>query len=310
MTTSDPPKTWRDLLPIHPAAELFPLTSPDELRALAEDIKKNGLRDPVALYDDPELGRCLLDGRNRLDAIELLGGQVIHTGAACPNLGLWKQVGTKAPFDPFAYVVSVNYHRRHLTAEQKRDLIAKALEATPEKSNRQIAETVKASHVTVGAVRAKMERCGQIDHVDTHTDTKGRKQQAHRHTNARKITAKKTATTTTGPVGTTTPMPAPIGNAVDPAQSTEPRNAGARAADVDRDPGDDPQTVWRRRLLYRAQEAQANAAFDDWSEFEIDQQLLEAARRAADSWRDVAAYLERLLQDRDAATQLRGEAWD
>jgi len=264
MTTSDPPKTWRDLLPVHPAAELFPLTAPDELRALAEDIKKNGLRDPVALYDDPELGRCLLDGRNRFDAIELLGEEVIHTGAAYPNIGLWKSVGTKEPFDPFAYVVSVNYHRRHLTAEQKRGLIAKALEATPEKSNRQIAETVRASHVTVGAVRAKMERCGQIDHVETRTDTKGRKQQARRHTNTKRETKK---------------------------------------TDV-------PQTVWRRRLMYRAQEAQANAAFDDWSEFEIDQQLLEAARRAADSWRDVAAYLERLLQDRAATTQMGGEAWD
>jgi hypothetical protein len=291
MTTSAPPKSWRDLLPIHPAADLFPLTSRDELRALAEDIKKNGLRESVALYDDPELGRCLLDGRNRLDAMELLGKEVIHTGAAFPNIGLWKPVGTREPFDPYAYVVSVNYHRRHLTAEQKRDLIAKVLEATPERSNRQIAETVKASHVTVGAVRAKMERRGQIDHVETHTDTKGRKQQAHWRTSAkRKISARKTATATTGPVG----------NAVDPARSNEQREAEARAAEVALDRGDDPQTVWRRRLLYRAQEAQANAAFDDWSEFEIDQQLLEAARRAADSWRDVAAYLEKLLQDRDA----------
>jgi hypothetical protein len=32
-------KSWRDVLPIHPAAELFPLMSPGELRALGEDIK-------------------------------------------------------------------------------------------------------------------------------------------------------------------------------------------------------------------------------------------------------------------------------
>ena len=33
---SDPqaaPKSWRDVLPIHPAADLFPLMSPDELTA-------------------------------------------------------------------------------------------------------------------------------------------------------------------------------------------------------------------------------------------------------------------------------------
>jgi hypothetical protein len=42
-------KSWRDVLPIHPAAELFPLMSPGELRALGEDIKTNKLHEPVAL---------------------------------------------------------------------------------------------------------------------------------------------------------------------------------------------------------------------------------------------------------------------
>ena len=41
--------SWRDRLKIHPAAELFPLMSADELRELGEDIKKNGLRDRVAV---------------------------------------------------------------------------------------------------------------------------------------------------------------------------------------------------------------------------------------------------------------------
>ena len=38
--------------------------------------------------------------------------------------------------DPFELVTSLNIHRRHLTAEQKRELIAKVLKAEPEKSNR------------------------------------------------------------------------------------------------------------------------------------------------------------------------------
>jgi hypothetical protein len=41
------PKSWRDVLPIHPAAELFPLISPDELRPIGEDIKAHGLRWPI-----------------------------------------------------------------------------------------------------------------------------------------------------------------------------------------------------------------------------------------------------------------------
>src|SRR5262245_55299485 len=72
-------KSWRDVLPIHPAADLFPMMSPDELRALAEDIKKNGLRYPIVfcLADDGK-GRLLLDGRNRLDAMELAGRKLVN----------------------------------------------------------------------------------------------------------------------------------------------------------------------------------------------------------------------------------------
>ena len=52
---------------------------------------------------------------------------------------------------PYAYVTSANIHRRHLTAEQKRELIAKLIEADPTKSNRQIAKTVKVDHKTVAS---------------------------------------------------------------------------------------------------------------------------------------------------------------
>ena len=41
--------SWRSTLPIHPAAELFPRMSPDELQALGEDIIKNGLTSPIVV---------------------------------------------------------------------------------------------------------------------------------------------------------------------------------------------------------------------------------------------------------------------
>ena len=34
--------------------------------------------------------------------------------------------------DPYAYVMSANLHRRHLTPEQRRELVAKLLKASPE----------------------------------------------------------------------------------------------------------------------------------------------------------------------------------
>jgi hypothetical protein len=82
--------------------------------------------------------------------------------------------------DPYTYVISANIHRRHLTAEQKRELIAKLLKAKPEASDRQTATAIKVDHKTVGAVRADLEGRGEIPHVSTRTDTSGRKQTARR----------------------------------------------------------------------------------------------------------------------------------
>src|SRR5215204_6030922 len=61
--------SWRERLPIHPAAELFPLMSEAELEQLAEDIKENRLLVRIVLLPDGQL----IDGRNRLDAAERAG---------------------------------------------------------------------------------------------------------------------------------------------------------------------------------------------------------------------------------------------
>jgi hypothetical protein len=167
-------KSWRDVLPIHPAAELFPLMASDELKALAEDIKKNGLRIPCRLIEDKHGNVALLDGRNRLDAIELLGAEI-----TLDNSIIFERFVAEV-IDPIETVISLNIHRRHLTTEQKRELIAKLIKATPEKSDRQIAETVKASPTTVGTVRAEMEATGDVSKLDTRTDSKGRQQPARR----------------------------------------------------------------------------------------------------------------------------------
>jgi hypothetical protein len=193
------------VLPIHPAAELFPLMSPDELRATAEDIRENGLQTPISVERkrDGKTGEWsyrLLDGRNRLDAIELAGFNTIaasrsrgranarREGTECgldPRLGLSDLPDLPAainyilPDDPYAFVASANIHRRHLTAEQKRDLIATLLKTQPEKSDRQIAKAVKASPTFVGKVRAEKEAAGDVSTVDTRIDTRGRKQPAH-----------------------------------------------------------------------------------------------------------------------------------
>lgn len=93
-----------DLLPPfehHPAADVFPMLVDDELQDLADDIKANGLIDPIVLLPD---GR-LLDGRNRVAACELADVPIRSRVYDGP--------------DPITYVLSLNMARRHLTPGQR-----------------------------------------------------------------------------------------------------------------------------------------------------------------------------------------------
>ena len=187
MITRNPParQSWRDVLPIHPAANLFPLMSeydPQALRELAGDINTNHLQVPLILWtekaeDADNLTKVqLLDGRNRLDGLELLGVQLVRRGkldleAICMFANTGHFVEKRFGGDPYELVLSLNAHRRHLASGQKRAVIAKVLKARPEKSNRQIASELGHSHVTVGAVRDELASTGQIDQLEK---TKGK----------------------------------------------------------------------------------------------------------------------------------------
>ena len=87
-------------LPVHPAADLFPMLSEAALAELAEDIGANGLIHAVTL--DRE-GR-ILDGRNRY--------------AACRRAGVEPRFETYDGDDPLGLVVSLNVKRRNLTKPQ------------------------------------------------------------------------------------------------------------------------------------------------------------------------------------------------
>jgi hypothetical protein len=172
--------SWRDVLSVHPAADLFPLMTPDELRALGEDIKKSGLKIPVTVWSGKGEPLQLLDGRNRLDAMEAVGIPIKRLKRFieyyCEESMLWEDGSQciNADTDPYAYVISANIHRRHLTAEQKRDLIAAVLKAQPDKSNRTIAKQTKADHKMVGTVREKLEATGEIPQLDKTTGADGK----------------------------------------------------------------------------------------------------------------------------------------
>jgi hypothetical protein len=197
------PFDWRSHLKVHPAADEFELMSPEELRTLADDIKEHGLRSPIILcqegWRDKDGAIWLLDGRNRLDALALLGwlepprerskrepakkyrrfvrDNPLAISDECPCSDV-PRFQTYSNCDPYALALSLNIHRRHLKPEEKRDLIAKLLKAKPETSDRSIGEIVDADHKTVAKVRARLEDVGTIPHVEKRTDSKNRKQPA------------------------------------------------------------------------------------------------------------------------------------
>ena len=89
-----------DKVDIHPAANIMPMMSEEQFKALKASIQKNGrLQDPIEMLEGK-----LLDGRNRLKACQELG-IVAHA----------VEVECSAPND---YVISRNATRRQLNANQ------------------------------------------------------------------------------------------------------------------------------------------------------------------------------------------------
>jgi len=87
-------------LQFHDAANMLPMLDDQALADLAEDIRSNGLREPIWLYEDK-----ILDGRNRY--------------CACLAAEVQPQYRTYLGDQPFGFVISLNLHRRHLTYDQR-----------------------------------------------------------------------------------------------------------------------------------------------------------------------------------------------
>jgi hypothetical protein len=147
-------------LPIHEHARTFPEMGQTELKELATDIHAHGLLEPITIYQ-----RQILDGRNRLKAAAICN----YAFKAADFVEL------DAKTDPLAFVISKNIHRRHLTTEQKRDLLATLIKHNPSKSNRQIGAEAGVSHHTVGDVRSELEATGQLAQLETTTGKDGKK---------------------------------------------------------------------------------------------------------------------------------------
>lgn len=85
----------------HEIANIFPMLESAELQSLAEDIRINGLKTPILLFDG-----AILDGRNRYKACEIAG--------ITPQFETFQ--GDKAA--ALSHVWSLNFQRRHLNSSQ------------------------------------------------------------------------------------------------------------------------------------------------------------------------------------------------
>ena len=142
--------------------QVMPELTAEEYAELKADIASRGVMIPIE-YD--EAGN-VLDGYHRLKICSELGikdyPRVIRAGM------------TEA--EKLTHARKLNMARRHLTNKQRRILIQDQLKATPEKSDRQIAEALGVSQPTVSTQRAELEQTGDVKKFITSTDTLGRKQ--------------------------------------------------------------------------------------------------------------------------------------
>lgn len=95
----------------HPLANIFPLIEGKAFDDLVEDIRKNGVREPIWVYQHQ-----ILDGRNRYRAAKQLGQEV--------------EFRTYDGEDPVSFVISLNLHRRHLNESQRAAVAAKLANIT------------------------------------------------------------------------------------------------------------------------------------------------------------------------------------
>jgi len=131
---------------------LMPIDPADRER-LRADIRESGeVRDALKVYRDRRSGDLLiLGGYNRWQiALEL----------ELSSVPVDEYEGTPAARREL--VVKDNLNRRHLTGEQKRDLIRYFLKQDPAQSNKAIAHKTGTTKETVKAQRAKLETGGEI----------------------------------------------------------------------------------------------------------------------------------------------------
>jgi ParB-like nuclease domain len=199
--------SWRDLYPVHPCADVFPMMSDAELDALAQDIEAHGLQKPIVRWraeDDSDAERCgILDGRNRLAALARLGVTFTpkNDEAVFPDGHRARVFAWNHTADPAAFVISANIRRRHLTKEQQAELIVRTLEAGQPNDRANVARSFSPTAGERGGSTEDPVLAAAITEGEKHDISKRTIQRARAKVNGR------TPKSTIEPTVTRPPMP-------------------------------------------------------------------------------------------------------
>lgn len=142
-------------LEYHPLADIFELIEGDEFTNLVEDIKEQGLLEPITLLDGK-----ILDGRNRYRACLEAGEDPIFVAYGD------KSAYENFPYDvesfgdlddPASYVMSRNIMRRHLNTSQRALLAAKLKKIFQKEAEKKRNSKLKQSHGSVVEILPQRE---------------------------------------------------------------------------------------------------------------------------------------------------------
>lgn len=124
----------------HPYAKLFPMLSDEELEALADDIRANGLRHAIVVDADDRI----IDGRNRYRACQMAGVEPTITAMDLDDR------------ETLAFVISTNLKRRHLSESQRADIAARIANLKPNQRKGTAANLQRSEPVVTQAEAAEM----------------------------------------------------------------------------------------------------------------------------------------------------------
>jgi hypothetical protein len=156
-----------DFPAVHPHADIFPMLSIEEMKALAEDIKVNGLKhDIIVVHIADEYGQDIpriLDGRNRWVAATMVG----VTPTYLDETLVLTKASRANPSAMLNRVITENLARRQLTATEKA-IVAEQLAVAQRGGKQNGAFTVTQAAKQLGVSASKIGRARKLKEAAPH----------------------------------------------------------------------------------------------------------------------------------------------